>query len=166
MSEPTKEERSKEYEAALKLKEAEKARKQQEAAHKEMQKKHSQAKARREMAAKERELKIQTLNKKINEYEAAMEKAQKTINNEATFSLLGKIFRWLFVFTLLTTIIMFFMGFGRDTITTLLIVCFVILAISIGMESTPIRAKDTYHRNSREARRTRLALLELKSRHK
>lgn len=166
MSEPTKEGRTEEYEAALKLKEAEKARKKQEAAQKEMQKKRSVVKARREMAAKERDLKIAAMNKKIDECKKTMQRVQKTIDSEATYSLLGKVFRYFFIFILVTTIILFFTGFGRDTITVLLVVSFVVLAISIWMESIPLRAKDIYHRNGREIRKMRLAILQLKSRHK
>lgn len=166
MSETTSTEMSEEFKAALKKKEEEEARRKEEERLKQVKQRHSVAKARREAAAKKRQMQIDALTEKTKVYEAQIEKAGKTLENESTYSLLGKILRWFFVFFLILTLVLAFTGFSRDTITIMLIVALFILATSVFCQFIPIRAENEQRQAARKLKKTRLEILEIKSRHK
>lgn len=166
MSETTKNEMGEEFKEALKKKEAEEARRREDERLRQIQQKQNAAKARREAAAKKRQMEIDALDAKTQAYEAQIKKAQKTIENEPTYSLFGKILRYIFIVFLIVTVILAVTGIGRDTVTIMLIVAFFILAASVFCQFIPMRAESEHNQALKNLRKTRLAILEIRNRHK
>lgn len=104
------------------------------------------------------------IEEKIATHQIEIEKAQKILDKQAHYSLIGHILLGISALALVIGIILLFIA-SRDLATVVLIAALTVLAISIVFQFLPQWAENKLCENMKQIRLLRLALLKTKSRH-
>ena len=165
MAEKKKEEMTEEYKALIEKKEAEEAKKQQEETLRMMHQKKSAAKARREAEKLKERLERERFDKKIAECDLEIKKAEKKLENQTTYNMIGKVTLLAALIFLIMTIVMKLTdAISIESFIALMLVSFITLSLSVYFQSIALFAEATIRASSSRKRDLKV-LLNRKNRH-